>query len=79
MRPKSPKPVTRRKARGYFYIDWNGNIAPCAFFPYYLANVCDHICRSFAATRPEYQSEATPEQWAEWVPVRFLRDLSSAG
>jgi MoaA/NifB/PqqE/SkfB family radical SAM enzyme len=24
---------------GYFYIDWNGNVAPCAFFPYYLDNV----------------------------------------
>ena len=24
---------------GYFYIDWNGNIAPCAFFPYHLDNI----------------------------------------
>jgi MoaA/NifB/PqqE/SkfB family radical SAM enzyme len=27
--------------RRYFYIDWNGNIAPCVFFPYYLANIYD--------------------------------------
>jgi len=26
---------------GYFYIDWNGNIAPCVFFPYYLDNLYD--------------------------------------
>ncbi len=24
---------------GYFYIDWNGNITPCAFVPYYVDNV----------------------------------------
>ncbi len=26
---------------GYFYIDWNGNITPCAFVPYYVDNVYD--------------------------------------
>ncbi len=26
---------------GYFYIDWNGNIAPCAFYPYYVSNIHD--------------------------------------
>jgi MoaA/NifB/PqqE/SkfB family radical SAM enzyme len=24
---------------GYFYVDWNGNIAPCVFFPYYVDNL----------------------------------------
>ncbi|MEO0091886.1 MAG: radical SAM/SPASM domain-containing protein [candidate division WOR-3 bacterium] len=24
---------------GYFYIDWNGNIMPCVFFPYIAANI----------------------------------------
>lgn len=24
---------------GYLYIDWNGNIAPCVFFPYYVDNL----------------------------------------
>jgi MoaA/NifB/PqqE/SkfB family radical SAM enzyme len=24
---------------GYFYIDWNGNIMPCVFVPYYVDNV----------------------------------------
>ncbi len=27
--------------RRYFYIDWNGNIAPCVFFPYYISNIYD--------------------------------------
>ena len=30
-----------RRPGGYFYIDWNGNIAPCVFFPYTKANVYD--------------------------------------
>ena len=24
---------------GYFYIDWNGNVMPCVFNPYYLQNI----------------------------------------
>jgi len=27
------------KSGGYFYIDWNGNIMPCVFVPYYKHNV----------------------------------------
>ncbi len=27
------------KQGGYFYIDWNGNIMPCVFVPYYKHNV----------------------------------------
>jgi MoaA/NifB/PqqE/SkfB family radical SAM enzyme len=26
---------------GYFYVDWNGNIMPCVFVPYYQDNVKD--------------------------------------
>ena len=26
---------------GYFYIDWNGNIMPCVFVPYYVDNIYD--------------------------------------
>jgi len=26
---------------GYFYIDWNGNIMPCVFIPYYVDNIKD--------------------------------------
>ncbi len=27
--------------RGYLYIDWNGNIMPCVFVPYYQHNIID--------------------------------------
>jgi MoaA/NifB/PqqE/SkfB family radical SAM enzyme len=27
------------RAGGYLYIDWNGNIMPCVFIPYYVDNV----------------------------------------
>jgi MoaA/NifB/PqqE/SkfB family radical SAM enzyme len=29
------------RAGGYFYIDWNGNITPCGFVPYYVDNIYD--------------------------------------
>jgi len=29
------------RSSGYFYIDWNGNIMPCVFVPYYTDNVFD--------------------------------------
>lgn len=28
-----------KSGNGYFYIDWNGNIMPCVFIPYYQHNV----------------------------------------
>jgi MoaA/NifB/PqqE/SkfB family radical SAM enzyme len=31
--------LSAAKPGGYFYIDWNGNISPCVFFPYSAANV----------------------------------------
>lgn len=27
------------RSGGYFYIDWNGNVSPCVFFPYTLDNI----------------------------------------
>ncbi|MGC9337799.1 MAG: radical SAM/SPASM domain-containing protein [Candidatus Cloacimonadia bacterium] len=29
------------RSGGYFYIDWNGNIMPCVFVPYYTNNIYD--------------------------------------
>jgi len=29
------------RKNGYIYIDWNGNIMPCVFVPYYVDNVYD--------------------------------------
>lgn len=33
--------ISAGRPGGYFYIDWNGNIAPCTFFPYYIDNIYD--------------------------------------
>ncbi len=33
--------ISAGRSGGYFYIDWNGNIAPCVFFPYYLENISE--------------------------------------
>jgi MoaA/NifB/PqqE/SkfB family radical SAM enzyme len=37
--PMSGGCIAAGRPGGYFYIDGNGNIAPCAFFPYYLDNI----------------------------------------
>jgi len=29
------------RSGGYAYIDWNGNVTPCAFIPYYIDNIYD--------------------------------------
>lgn len=33
--------ISCARGGGYFYIDWNGNIMPCVFIPYYKDNVKD--------------------------------------
>ena len=37
--PMSVGCISAGRAGGYFYIDWDGNIAPCVFFPYHLGNI----------------------------------------
>jgi MoaA/NifB/PqqE/SkfB family radical SAM enzyme len=39
--PMSLGCISAGRSGGYFYIDWNGNIAPCVFFPYYLENITE--------------------------------------
>ncbi len=33
--------ISAARGGGYFYIDWDGNICPCVFVPYYVDNVID--------------------------------------
>lgn len=33
--------VAYGRSGGYAYIDWNGNVTPCAFIPYYVDNIYD--------------------------------------
>lgn len=37
--PMSAGCIAAGRSGGYFYIDWDGNIAPCVFFPYYISNI----------------------------------------
>ncbi len=37
--PYSNGCISAGRPGGYFYIDWNGNVAPCTFFPYYVSNM----------------------------------------
>ena len=39
--PLSAGCISAGRAGGYFYIDWNGNISPCVFFPYSIDNIYD--------------------------------------
>ncbi|MBZ5497189.1 MAG: radical SAM protein [Acidobacteriia bacterium] len=33
------------RARGYVYVDWNGNVPPCVFFPYAVNNIKEIYAR----------------------------------
>jgi MoaA/NifB/PqqE/SkfB family radical SAM enzyme len=46
--PLSVGCISAGRSGGYFYIDWNGSVAPCVFFPYHLENIHD----VFAQGRP---------------------------
>jgi MoaA/NifB/PqqE/SkfB family radical SAM enzyme len=39
--PLSAGCISAGRTGGYFYIDWNGNISPCVFFPYSIDNIYD--------------------------------------
>jgi MoaA/NifB/PqqE/SkfB family radical SAM enzyme len=52
--------ISAGRAGGYFYIDWNGNISPCVFFPYYVDNIYEvyRTNRSLSSllTKPLFES-----------------------
>ncbi len=39
--PISDGCISAGRSWGYFYIDWNGNIMPCVFNPYYTHNIIE--------------------------------------
>jgi radical SAM protein with 4Fe4S-binding SPASM domain len=39
--PMSVGCIAGGRSGGYFYIDWDGNVTPCVFFPYRVGNVYD--------------------------------------
>ncbi|MFB3924845.1 MAG: radical SAM/SPASM domain-containing protein [Syntrophales bacterium] len=74
--------------RRYFYIDWNGNIAPCVFFPYYLANIYDlygqnktlndvlfsPYFESIRKWQDEYGYDRRPDRVKNWIVPCLIRD-----
>lgn len=39
--PVSNGCISSGRSGGYFYIDWNGNVSPCVFFPYSKHNIVE--------------------------------------
>jgi MoaA/NifB/PqqE/SkfB family radical SAM enzyme len=44
--------ISSGKPGGYFYIDWDGNIAPCVFVPYAVDNLYDIYRRGDTVSAP---------------------------
>jgi len=72
---------------GYFYIDWNGNIMPCVFVPYYVDNVydlynngkglVDALFSDFMKNGRKWvynYGQATPEKPNNWLMPCSIRD-----
>ena len=43
--PVSDGCISAGRTGGYLYIEWNGNVTPCVFFPYAVDNVKDIYAR----------------------------------
>jgi MoaA/NifB/PqqE/SkfB family radical SAM enzyme len=48
--PLSAGCIAAGRPGGYLYIDWNGNIAPCVFFPYSVDNLYEIYSRDHTIT-----------------------------
>lgn len=72
---------------GYFHIDWNGNITPCVFIPYYVDNVydlykngktiADALFSDFFKRGREWQKEYGPphsKKVENWLMPCSIRD-----
>ncbi len=76
-----------RENGGYFYIDWNGNITPCVFIPYYVDNVyelykkgktiADALFSEFFKKGREWQRKYGYANWRKpenWLMPCSIRD-----
>jgi len=75
------------RSGGYFYIDWNGNVTPCAFIPYYVDNIydlynngktlSDALFSDFMKNGRKWQKEYGLDNWKEpknWLMPCSIRD-----
>ena len=73
---------------GYFYIDWNGKVMPCVFFPYSPVNINEAFAQGkdlndvweepfFAAIRDwqdDYGNVGNPHEAGNWIAPCPMRD-----
>jgi MoaA/NifB/PqqE/SkfB family radical SAM enzyme len=75
------------RSGGYIYIDWNGNVTPCAFIPYYVDNIydlynsgktlSDALFSDFMKNGRKWQNEYGLDNWKEpnnWLMPCSIRD-----
>ena len=75
------------RSGGYFYIDWHGNITPCAFIPYYVDNIydlydsgktlSDALFSDFMKNGRKWQREYGLDNWKKpknWLMPCSIRD-----
>ncbi len=75
------------KDGGYIYIDWNGNIMPCVFIPYYVDNIfnlykngktlLDVLSTDFMKKGREWQNNygfKNPKKAKNWLMPCSIRD-----
>ena len=75
------------RSGGYIYIDWNGNVTPCAFIPYYVDNIydlyksgktlSDALFSDFMKSGRKWQYEYGLDNWKKpnnWLMPCSIRD-----
>jgi MoaA/NifB/PqqE/SkfB family radical SAM enzyme len=75
------------RSGGYIYVDWNGNVTPCAFIPYYVDNIydlykngktlSDALFSNFMKNGRKWQSEYGFGNWKKpknWLMPCSIRD-----
>jgi len=75
------------RSGGYFYIDWHGNVTPCAFIPYYVDNIydlynngktlSDALFSDFMKNGRKWQREYGFDNWKKpknWLMPCSIRD-----
>jgi MoaA/NifB/PqqE/SkfB family radical SAM enzyme len=75
------------RSGGYIYIDWDGNVTPCAFIPYYVDNIydlynngktlSDALFSDFMKSGRKWQYEYGLDNWKKpknWLMPCSIRD-----
>jgi MoaA/NifB/PqqE/SkfB family radical SAM enzyme len=75
------------RSGGYAYIEWNGNVTPCAFIPYYVDNIydlynngktlSDAMFSDFMKNGRKWQKEYGLDNWKKpknWLMPCSIRD-----